>query len=50
MKTLSSTHEAIVIEKPSKNLLAFVEKLRERKLAQQEKLRNKKEGVIKIEA
>lgn len=40
--------ETVVIEKPSKALLDFVNLLRDRKLSQQEKLRNKKECTIKI--
>lgn len=42
------TQETLVIEKPSKALSYFLNKLRDRKLSQQEKLRNKKECIIKI--
>lgn len=48
MKTPSYTQEALVIENPSKVLLDFVNKLRDRKISQQEKLRNKKSCTIKI--
>lgn len=41
MKTSTHTQEALVIENPSKGLLAFIDKLRDRKLSQQEKLRTK---------
>lgn len=50
MKTSAYTQETLVIENPSKGLLDFVNKLRERKLSQQEKLRNKKNCTIKINA
>ncbi len=39
-----------IIENPSKALLAFVDKLRERKLSQQEYLRNQKEISLKVNA
>nr|DAS63656.1 MAG TPA: hypothetical protein [Caudoviricetes sp.] len=48
MKPSSYTQEALVIENPSKTLLDFVNKLRDRKMSQQEKLRNKKNCTIKI--
>ena len=50
MKTSTYTQEALVIENPSKGLLNFVNKLRDRKISQQEKLRNKKTFTIKINA
>ncbi len=48
MKTSSYTQEVFVIENPSRALLDFVNKLRDRKMSQQEKLRNKKNCTIKI--
>lgn len=48
MKKSNHTQETLVIENPSKALLDFVNMLRDRKLSQQEKLRNKKECTIKI--
>ena len=50
MKTSTYTQETLVIEKPSKALLSLVNKMRERKLSQQEKLRNKTNCNIKINA
>ena len=50
MKTSTYTQEALVIENPSKGLLDFVNKLRDRKISQQEELRNKKTFTIKINA
>ncbi len=46
----SSTYKqsALVIEKPSKALLEFACKLRERKLSQKENLRNQKEMCLKV--
>lgn len=38
MKTSTYTQEALVIENPSQGLLDFVNKLRDRKISQQEKL------------
>ena len=49
MKTSTYTQEALVIENPSKGLLDL-NKLRDRKISQQEKLRNKKTFTIKINA
>lgn len=46
MKPSSYTQEALVIENPSKALLDFVNKLRDRKMSQQEKLRNKKKTAL----
>ena len=50
MKASTYTQKILVIENPSKGLLDFVNKLRDRKLSQQEKLRNKKDCTIKINA
>lgn len=43
MKQKSYTQEALVIEKPSKVLVDFLDKLRDRKISQLEELRNKKD-------
>lgn len=50
MRTSVYTQDTLVIENPSKGLLSFVNKLRERKLSQQEKLRNKKSFTLTIKA
>lgn len=49
-KLYSHTQELFVIDRPSKDLLGFVNKLRERKRENLEELRNKKDFVIKIKA
>ncbi len=49
-KLSSHTQELFVIDRPSKGLLRFVDKLRERKRENLEELRNKKDFVIKIKA
>lgn len=43
MKQKSYTQETFVIENPSKALVDFTNKLRDRKMSQLEKLHNKKE-------
>ena len=43
MKQKSYTQETLVVEKPSKDLANFLDKLRERKMAQLEDLRNNKD-------
>lgn len=43
MKQVSYTQETLVIENPSKALVDFANKLRDRKMAQQKELRNKKD-------
>lgn len=50
MKTSTHTQETLIIEKPSKGLLNFINQLRDRKLSQQEKLRNQKAFNIEIKA
>lgn len=50
MKASTYTQETMVIKTPSKGLLDFVNMLRDRKISQQEKLRNKKNCTIKINA
>lgn len=50
MKTSIYTQETLIIEKPSKGLLNFINQLRDRKLSQQEKLRNQKAFNIEIKA
>lgn len=50
MKTSTYTQETLIIEKPSKGLLNFINQLRDRKLSQQEKLRNQKAFNIEIKA
>ena len=42
MSTSTHNPKALVIEKPSKALVDFMNKLRDRKMSQLEKLRNKK--------
>ena len=50
MKTSTYTQETLIIVKPSKGLLNFINQLRDRKLSQQEKLRNQKAFNIEIKA
>lgn len=50
MKTSTYTQETLIIEKSSKGLLNFINQLRDRKLSQQEKLRNQKAFNIEIKA
>ena len=50
MKTSTYTQETLIIEKTSKGLLNFINQLRDRKLSQQEKLRNQKAFNIEIKA
>ncbi len=47
-RNVTYRQSTMVIEKPSKPLLDFVGKLRERKLSQQESLRNQKEISLKV--
>ena len=48
MSTSTHTPKALVIEKPSKTLVDFMNKLRDRKMSQLEKLRNKKDCTIQV--
>lgn len=43
MKASTYTQKTLVIENPSLNLVNLINKLRNRKLSQQEELRNKKD-------
>lgn len=49
MKEVTYTQKTMVVNNPSKALVELMDKLRERKRTQQEKLRNKKNCSIKIE-
>ena len=49
MKEVTYTRKTMVVNNPSKDLVELMDKLRERKRTQQEKLRNKKNCSIKIE-
>ena len=49
MKEVTYTQKTMVVNNPSKALVELIDKLRERKRTQQEKLRNKKNCSIKIE-
>lgn len=48
MSISTHTPKALVIEKPSKTLVDFMNKLRDRKMSQLEKLRNKKDCTIQV--
>ena len=47
MSTSTHNPKALVIEKPSKALVDFINKLRDRKMSQLEKLRNKKNKAMR---
>lgn len=48
MSTSTHNPKALVIEKPSKALVDFMNKLKDRKMSQLEKLRNKKDCTIQV--
>lgn len=48
MSTYTHTQKTLVIEKPSKALVDLMNKLRDRKMSQLEKLRNKANYTIKV--